>query len=354
MKAIYFIILIFMAHLMFSQAPVISFQNFPIEGDTFVYHVDKGNFGMINFYQEDYTWDFSSLQIDTILVAAYGKTSTLGSLAPIFPTSNIYTYGPGAMYGGMGGASPYTNNYGYVFFKTDTSGFYMVGFRNDLLGLGFKNVHSVPEEVLMLSPFSIPGGVMQECRWEFSYNANPANPDTFFVRRSSKTILAIGYGSVITPVATYPSCLMVEENIFYQDSVLVRFGNMVIFDTLVQEKSLSYVYGWSPAHRNFVFRATIDLSAGNVTQISWLFIHITNTQFIYNNSLISMFPNPIKCGEKLFFTEPVIVKIIDINGKVIHFSQIKETELILPFVKPGIYLLQIIEPVYQTHKIIIN
>lgn len=353
MKTPCIIVIIGLSFKLLSQVPVIQYQNLPVAGDTFLYHVDKGNFGFIDFYQSGGTWDFSTLLPDTILIAAYGNTNSLGALASAFPTSNIYTYGPGFMYGGMGGASPYTNNFGYVFFRTDSTGFYMVGFRNDVLGYGYKNVYSVPEERLFMIPFTQPGGIMQECFWELSYNSNPADLDTFYIRTTSKNFLSIGNGTIITPVATYQNCLLVHENLSYKDTIRLKMGSMVIWDTLFQQKSESYVYGWSPMHRNFVFRASFDPNTGDVTQISWLYQHITSVSPVVKSSTISIYPNPVYSGQMVFFSEPVLYRLLDLNGKEVSKNLEKASFMFVHQLNPGIYVLQIFEPVQQLHKIMV-
>ena len=99
-------------------------------------------------------WNFSSLLTDYPSVPTYGSTSWT-PYAAAFPTSNIYTYGPAALYSSLFGGAPVSSqgmNNGYMFWKSDNTGFWAVGFRADSGTYAGINVNYNPGELLIGVP----------------------------------------------------------------------------------------------------------------------------------------------------------------------------------------------------------
>lgn len=189
------------------------------------------------------SWNYSPLTPDYMKVAIYNSTSVSG-YASVFPTSNIYSYGPGLMFGSLFGGAPVgSGNNGYVFWKSDNTGLWVTGFRPDGGLCAGINVQDNPQELLIGVPASYGSVFNNSARWQLPMNRNASNPDTFYVRIINKIITADACGSLTTPYNVYPNILREHEYVIAVDSIYLKTGGTVISSIEFRRDTLNnYMY----------------------------------------------------------------------------------------------------------------
>lgn len=341
MKTFYItILLIFCLKYLLKAQFTIQQSSLPSPGDTFAYIVDLNPSVVFNYSQENAVWDFSSLQNDTVKYATYGITSQL-PFASDFPNSNLYTYGPGFLYGGLGGAAPFQNNFGYLLLSSNNNGFYTVGFRGDF-GYGMTNVLVQPNELLMKVPFTYQDSVYQASSWEINYNVIPTDYDTVYKRFNYKTLIARGYGTLITPYGMFNNCLAVEEYLRYYDTIYVKYGNMTLYKTLVQSDTLLNVYVWCENKVNALLTAYFNPQTLTCTAIEYLnYEDLNQVKPITSNEQNILYPNPCKTGHYCTLSIPAdVVFITTIDGKTVQHILVQNNQIKIPqHLKQGEYFL---------------
>jgi len=174
------------------------------------------------------TWDYSSLHMQYQKYADYKSTSTT-PYASVFPYSNIYTYGPGNLYGSLYGGAPVGPGNGYCFWRSDSTGFWVTGFRPESGICAGINVQNTPQELVIGAPATLGSVFTAYGRWVLPFNRNSANVDTFYVRTIKKQIIADACGSLTTPHGTYPDVLREHEYITEIDSVYAKMGTFQVY-----------------------------------------------------------------------------------------------------------------------------
>jgi len=189
------------------------------------------------------SWDYSSLSPNYYKFADYESTSAT-AYASVFPFSNIYTYGPGGMYGSLYGGAPVgQGDNGYIFWKSDNTGFWITGFRPDGGICAGINVQNTPQELLIGAPATYGSIFNNSGRWELPMNINPADPDTFFVRNINKDIIADACGSLTTPYGLYPNVLREHEHVTEIDSVYIKMSGILVMSLEYRRNvSNNYMY----------------------------------------------------------------------------------------------------------------
>lgn len=324
-------------------------SSLPAPGDTFAYIVDQNPSIAFNYAQANATWNFSALQNDTVKYASYGITSQL-PFASNFPNSNLYTYGPGILYGGLGGAAPYYNNFGHMLFASNSTGFYTIGFRSDF-GFGMTNVQVQPNELLMKVPFTYHDSTYQESSWEINYNVDPTNYDTIYKRFNFKTLVAKGYGSLVTPYGTFNNCLAVEENLRFYDTIYVKYGTMTLYKALAQSDTMLTIHVWSENKVNALLTAYYNPQTFTCTAIEYLnYEDLNHVDPISVDEHSHFYPNPVKAGESCNLSMPAdAVSITSIDGKTTQLISVQNNRIKIPHnFKQGEYILA----VYKNNKII--
>src|SRR3989339_1052256 len=166
------------------------------------------------------TWNFSNLQLHYMKVASFSPTSPYQYYAPSFPGSNMYTYGPSFLYTSFFGGAPVDqSSWGYMFWKTDATGFRIVGFRGDY-GIGDRNVLENPQELLMGVPAALNDTFNNEASWKVVFDVvqSISNYDTNYVSSLKKKLTVDAYGVLTTPFGT-DSVYRVHEYVTTIDSV---------------------------------------------------------------------------------------------------------------------------------------
>jgi len=174
------------------------------------------------------TWDYSSLTLQYPKYAAYQATSAT-PYASVFPYSNIDTYGPGNLYGSLFGGAPVGPGNGYCFWRSDSTGFWVTGFRPESGICAETNVQNNPQELVIGTPATFGSIFTAYGRWVLPLNKNSADVDTFYVRTIKKQIIADACGSLTTPHGTYPEVLREHEFITEIDSVYAKMGTFQVY-----------------------------------------------------------------------------------------------------------------------------
>ncbi len=191
------------------------------------------------------SWNFSSLTSDYLSDPTYGATSWT-SYAAAFPASNLYTYGPAALYSSFCGAAPVGTqgmNKGYMFWQEDNTGFRIVGFRSDSGTYANRNITENPMELLIGTPATYGTVFTNTGRWELPMNLQPLDVDTFYVNRVVKTLTCDAWGSIQTPNQTYPSVLRIHEHMIRYDSAYARIGTTLVYAMELKRDTLNnYMY----------------------------------------------------------------------------------------------------------------
>jgi hypothetical protein len=187
-------------------------------------------------------WNYSNLTLQYPKYADYHATSTT-PYAATYPTSNIYTYGPGDLYGSLYGGAPVGPGNGYCFWKSDNTGFWVTGFRPESGMFSGVDVQNAPPELVIGAPATYGSMFTAYGRWELPMNHNPADPDTFYVRTIKKQIIADACGSITTPYGTYPNVLREHEYITEIDSVFGKYMGFPVYSTeYLRDSSNTYSY----------------------------------------------------------------------------------------------------------------
>ncbi len=357
MKILVFLVFYFIVYWLKAQIPTINHQSLPQPGDTFAYVVDFNPNISFNYQQTNATWNLSNLQNDSIKFASYGFTSQL-TFASNFPGSNLYTYGPGFLYGGLGGGAPYTNNFGYMMFSTNNNGFYSIGFRGDF-GYGYTNVLIQPSELLMKVPFTYNDSIFTTSTWEIVYNNIPTDYDTIYKRHIFKYLIATGYGTLITPYGTFNNCLAVKEYSRFYDTIEVKYGTFTITKFMAQSDTSLNIHIWSTNKRNNLLTAIYN--PHNLTCVSIEYLNYEDLNIIHENIIQSkahLYPNPVKSGQWCYIDfNATKANIYNTEGKHIATTKIQNKTYQLPVLPTGNYYIQFFDNnnvVFKTSIIVLN
>lgn len=350
MKKICFALFILVYNLALLNAQVtIQQSSLPAPGDTFAYIVDQNPSIAFNYTQANAIWNFTMLQNDSVKYASYGISSQLPFISN-FPGSNLYTYGPGILYGGLGGAAPYYNNFGHMLFSSNNNGFYTVGFRSDF-GFGMTNVQVQPNELLMKVPFSYQDSTYQESSWEIIYNTIPTDYDTIYKRFNFKTLVAKGYGTLITPYGTFNQCLAVEEYLRFYDTIYIKYGTMTLYKMLAQADTMLTVHVWSENKINALLTAYYNPHTMVCSSIEYMnYEDLNHVSPIILSNQSHIYPNPVKPASICTITIPAdFVSLTTINGKDIKNISVKNNQLVIP---PDLIQGEYIMVIYKNNKMI--
>jgi hypothetical protein len=240
-------------------------------------------------------WNFTTLSQDYPSSPTYGATSST-PYASAFAASNIYTYGPAAMYGSFFGGAPVSSqgmNKGYMFWKTDNTGFWIVGFRADSGSFANKNVLENPQELLIGMPATYTTTPFNTtARWTLSMNANPADVDTLYANHVTKTLTTDAWGSLTTPGGSFPNVLRIHEHLVKIDSAYAILGSTVIGALELYRDTLN----------NYIFMANnihypaciVHADKNNAVQtVEYYYATVANgiEEYSSGNSVV-VFPNP--------------------------------------------------------------
>ena len=199
----------------------VTHNDLPKAGKIYVVNIDTTHQTAItNAGPTTQIWNFTTLTGAYPKVASYSPTAPYQCYAPSFPGSNLFTYGPAYMFSNFYGGSPVymTAQMGYMYWKSDTSGFSIVGFRSDY-GRGPKNTVENPQELLMKTPATYGDSVNNTARWVATLTAIPPDThDTDYVSHVNKILHIDAFGTLQTVLGTF-NVIRVHEKIIRRDSI---------------------------------------------------------------------------------------------------------------------------------------
>ena len=243
-------------------------------------------------------WNFNSLTQDYPSVPRFNLTSST-PYAGIFTASNLYTYGPAALFGGFAGGAPVGSqgmSKGYMFWSTSISGYKIIGFRADSGSYAALNVFVNSPELLIGTPCTYNTSFNNISRWEVPVSTvNSADPDTFYAHYVTKTLISDAWGSLTTPYGTFSNILRVHEHIVTVDSAYDRIGATVYYSMeLTRDTSNNYLYLANginyPAARVHADKNNVVKS---VEYYKGFLIDGVNDNFNASLSTVRIFPNPL-------------------------------------------------------------
>jgi hypothetical protein len=295
-------------------------------------------------------WDYSDLTYQYQKVADYKSTSTT-AYASTFPYSNIYTYGPGNLYGSLYGSAPVgSNNNGYVFWKSDNTGFWVTGFRPDEGLFGGVNAQETPQELLIASPASYGNVFNNTARWELPLNNISSDADTFYVRNVVKTITADACGSITTPYTTYPNVLREHEYVISIDSIYIKTGS-ITFASIEYKRDTTNNYMYLSNGIGYpvcIVHADKNNNIEDVEYYNGLFSEVTSKALTENE--MNVFPNPSEGKFTLQLSEAMLtsgetITIYNSVGNIVWEKPITENtlEIDLSNMSKGIYYVHIFD-----------
>lgn len=313
-------------------------------------------------------WNFSSLLMDYPSMPTYGYTSWT-PYASAFPTSNIYTYGPAALYSSLFGGAPVNSqgmNKGHMFWKCDNSGFFAVGFRADSGTYANVNVNYNPAELLIGAPCTYGNSFNNTGRWELPMNVNPSDVDTFYVCRTVKTITCDAWGSLTTPFGTFPDVIRQHEYVIRYDSAYAKLGNTVITSMeLMRDTSNNYIY----LSNTLSYPASIIHADANnnIKDAEWYIGVATGVSDIpVQENKINIFPNPVSSVATIEYLldkpDEVEVQLQNALGKVFSIlpkqklsSGKHSIPLLTKDLSPGVYFVSIYKTgAVSVYKIVVS
>ncbi|NVO03128.1 MAG: T9SS type A sorting domain-containing protein [Bacteroidetes bacterium] len=166
-----------------------------------IYLVGNDTIGNINIGTANtsaQTWNFNSLVNNYPKIASYSSVLPYHQFGPNFPDANLFTYGPAFMFSSFIGAGPFDiTKWGYMYWKTASDGFKIIGFRTDY-GMGQTNVSQNPQELLMGTPSTLNSVYNNSPRWVINLNGNNTNPDTSYIINLKKTMTCDAWGTLNT------------------------------------------------------------------------------------------------------------------------------------------------------------
>ncbi len=241
------------------------------------------------------SWNFTSLSPDYPSVPTYGYTSWT-PYASAYPASNIYTYGPAALYSSLAGGAPVGSqgmSKGYMFWRTDYSGFHIIGFRADSGSYSQVNVQDNPSELLIGTPATYGTAFNNTGAWTFPMNINPADYDTFYTSRTVKTLTSDAWGDLTTPSGYYPAVLRIHEHYVKTDSVYVRFNNILVYSMeVLRDTANNYIYMANGLHYPVsIVHADAADSVSSVEYYSGVFTSVA--QESPRTMSAEVYPNPL-------------------------------------------------------------
>ncbi len=291
------------------------------------------------------SWNFSALSEDYPSVPTYGLTSST-PYASVFTSSNLYTYGPAAMFGSFFGGAPVNSqgmNKGYMFWKTDVGGLSIVGFRADSGSFANINVFENPMELLIGTPTTYGSTFNNTGRWVLPMNVNPFDVDTFYVNRVTKTLTTDAWGSVTTPISTYSNVIRIHEYLIKVDSAYAQMGTTPAYSLELMRDTLNnYIFMTNGLHYPVcIVHADKNNLIKNVEYYNMTFL---SSESLTSEEQVKTYPNPFSsvCTIDIpsdFLRGNIHFNLFDNTGKRVYKYQTKENKINLQNdnYKAGIY-----------------
>lgn len=295
-------------------------------------------------------WDYSTLLQHYLKFPTYDSTINT-AFQTDFAASTLYTYGPEAMYSGFYGGAPIGSqgmNNGYMFWRRDNTGFWIVGFRSDDGIYANKNVLYNPQELMIKTPATYNDVINNTARWELFFGDNTANLDTLFVTNLKKTLTVDAFGDLTTPVGNYPDVLRIHEYLITVDSSYATIlGNPLAQLELKRDTLNNYIF--MDNLTNYPVCIVHADKNDNVLNVEYYKGYsMVNIAEISTNQ-ISVYPNPsngiftLTVPTEVLKSNSTKLIIRDINGRVVETKSIQSEKNVIELNQvSGTYFLTII------------
>lgn len=366
-KASYIALALILSVFAGTAQPTITLADLPQPGYTYLVSTDTTpaiNLGVPGAAAQN--WNFSSLSEDYPSVPTYDYTSNT-PYATTFTASNIYTYGPAALYSSFYGGAPVNANglsKGYMFWKTDNSGFRIVGFRADSGNYSNHNVFENPQELLIGTPATYGSVFNNAGRWQLNMNLNPADIDTFYMSNVSKTLTSDAWGTLTTPSGTFTPVLRVHEYAIKTDSVYATLGGTPVYATELTRDTLNnYLYLDNATHYPV---SIVHADKNNqVQKVEYYVGAYTGLSSVTGDDALKIHPNPLTTESVLSWPGSLTpglyaLRIYNSLGETVYSkdnSSMQPVQIghLAQRLKAGLYLLEIEsrEPVPYRVKFIV-
>lgn len=284
------------------------------------------------------SWDYSSLHSHYPQFASYSPVTPYQAYAGNFPGANMFTYGPSYLYAGFFGGAPVdANSWGYMFWKSDTTGFYITGFRVDY-GIGPQNIIEAPQEMLMKTPAALDSSFTGSSRWVASFENHPFDADTHYISRVIKNLDCDAFGQMTTAFGTF-DVLRVHETLVKVDSITGTIGSVNIYGAEVNRDSLNNYYFWANdlGYPVVIIKADVHDSVLSVEYLSDTLAGFTVTGTVFQNDSVT----PVASGKAELIAKTALDQLYGIPETVpltagghFQFSNIVEGGNFLVQAKP--------------------
>jgi hypothetical protein len=326
----------------------ITYQALPQPGDTFALRYDyMPTLSLGSPSQTAQHWDFTMLMEDTLKYATYGITSQL-PFASEFPNSNLYTYGPSALYGGPG--TPINMiQWGWMMFRTNTDGMDVIGYRVGQSPNVIQAQHNVPLK-LVKTPFTLDSNYSQNSQWSVLYNRNPADIDTLYTSYISSTLTCDAWGTISTPIETNVDVVRIHEQRVSVDSVYAMLGNVVYTKLLFRRDTVINYQYYSPTKRHAI--STVYCNPNNsIKAAEYLYYSdLYNGVSTIDTKTFKIYPNPVKNVIKIESEDQnSFASIYQSDGRLVKKCVVVSGNIDVSDLTSGIYLL-IINSGNQSYK----
>lgn len=231
----------------FSQTPItITTADLPQAGDHFILANDTAPaISLGSPGSTPQVWDFSQVWNHYYKAAVYDSTVNT-PFAGEFPQSNISTYGPSHFFGALFGGAPLSSgNNGYMFWRNDTSGLEIIGWKAVDGPFAYDPIYENPTELLIGTPASFGTNFTDTARWQLMMGDVPTDVDTIYVSTRFKTLSCDAWGSMNTPFGNFPDIIRIHETVVEVDSALASLNNIILpqysFE-IYRDTSNNYMY----------------------------------------------------------------------------------------------------------------
>lgn len=276
---------------------IITHEALPQPGDTFALRFDANPSVLIGSPSvASQHWDFTTLAEDSMKFATYGITSSL-PFASAFPTSNLYTYGPSALYGGPGTPINFIQ-WGWMMFNTSIEGMSVIGYRIGEVPNVIEAHHDTPL-MLAKTPFTINDSYSQNSKWSVTYNRvqGVGDIDTTYTSYISSNLFCDAWGTISTPTESNVNVVRLNEYRVSVDSVFATTNNgtMVVWKSLFARDTVNNYQYYSPTKHHAI--ATVycnpdnSIKAAEYLYYSDLFNNISEDFKVKN---LKLSPNPTR------------------------------------------------------------
>lgn len=317
----------------------ITHESLPQPGDTFAMRYTHNPVLNIGTPQSSVQhFDFTNLENDSMKFASYGITANL-PFAAEYPESNLYTWGPSALYGGPGSPVPGVG-WGWMFFNTNEEGMSVVGYRTGEAP-NIVTAMQTPSLFLMKTPFTYDNIHSQSSQWSVLMNENPSDVDTVYTSFASTNILCDAWGTLSTPLEQNLDVIRVREYTVSVDSIYGKMGSTIVWKSEFRRDTvLNYLF-YTPSKRHPIASVFCrpDESLIGAEYLWYSDLH-TSISFFDKNK-IKCYPNP---ADTYVFIEGISLNsnydIFDLQGKIVLKGTSNEfAKIDVSGLKSGVYFI---------------